>query len=232
LNRTIWGVEFFLLCDRDAAYAIGEKSIAAHLSDRLKILPRYHLENFFLDESVLANLFGEMETDPESWLRSKERIGDVLRELAREVIPYATALRVSAAIREIVGNVDIMPSNIGATLAELVGAFGSRLIAERNRIATSLDSANVEQMCRAEFAALQAAVADGNTWKRDIPGRIVFNRFAGKARLQAGRLKTLYLRHAQSASTDPFVEIREIFQQFRDAAPLPPLSLSPQTGAA
>jgi energy-coupling factor transporter ATP-binding protein EcfA2 len=36
LNRTIWGVEFFMLCDRDAVMAIGQKSVEAHLSDRLR----------------------------------------------------------------------------------------------------------------------------------------------------------------------------------------------------
>ena len=50
LNQTIWGVEFFMICDRDAEHEIGTKSVTAHLSERLKLLPRYHLENYFLDE--------------------------------------------------------------------------------------------------------------------------------------------------------------------------------------
>jgi hypothetical protein len=68
LNQTIWGVEFFMLCDRDAELEIGTKSVNAHLSERLKLLPRYHLENYFLDEEILAAVFNEMEP-PQSWLR-------------------------------------------------------------------------------------------------------------------------------------------------------------------
>jgi ABC-type cobalamin/Fe3+-siderophores transport system ATPase subunit len=51
LDRTIWGVEFFMLCDRDAVHEIRVKSVNAHTSERLKVPPRYHLENYFLDES-------------------------------------------------------------------------------------------------------------------------------------------------------------------------------------
>ena len=52
LSKTIWGVEFFMLCDRDSAPAVSTASTA---SARLRILSRYHLENFFLDEATWAS---------------------------------------------------------------------------------------------------------------------------------------------------------------------------------
>jgi hypothetical protein len=224
LNRTIWGVEFFMLCDRDAVHEIGVKSINAHTSERLKVLPRYHLENYFLGENILAEVFREMEQDPSSWLRSKDRIGDALREIARQIIPYATALKVAVAIRETTGNVDVMPSGIGGPLADLVAAFGERVSRERQRVTNSLNVAAVESLCREEFAKLEMSIADGSgLWQRDIPGRIVLNKFAGKAQIQVGRLKTLYLRHAPAASSDPFAEVRAIFRGFRGATLVPAL---------
>lgn len=225
MNRTIWGVEFFMLCDRDAVYEIGEKSINAHTSERLKALPRYHLENYFLDEAVLVKVFQEMEQDPSSWLRSKERIEEVLREIARQSIPYTTALKVAATIRERTGNVDVMPSKIGSSLADLLKAFGDRIFIERQRIDNSLDATAVELLCRDAFATLERSIDDGSgQWKTDIPGRLVLNKFANKARIQVGRLKTLYLRHAQSADPDPFAEVRCIFRGFRAATLAPALS--------
>lgn len=216
LNQTIWGVEFFMLCDGDAVGEIGQKSINAHISDRLQVLPRYHLENYFLDENILAEVFTEMERDPASWLRSKDRIGDALREMARESIPYATALKVAGAVRESTGNVDVMPSQLGGSLATLLLAFGERISRERMRLENSLDVVAVESLCREVYAKIEQSIDDGSgQWKRDIPGRVVLNRFASRAQIQVGRLKTLYLRHAQAADPDPFIEIRTIFRSFR-----------------
>jgi hypothetical protein len=61
------------------------------------------------------------------------------------------------------------------------------------------------------------ATTDGSgVWKYDIPGRVIFNRFANMAQIKPGRLKTLYLRKAQEKTPDAFAEIREIFQSFRN----------------
>jgi hypothetical protein len=170
----------------------------------------------------LAEVFVEMEQDPSSWLRSKDRIGDALREIARQAIPYATALKVAAAIRESTGNVDIMPGGIGGSVADLVAGFTERVSLERQRVTNSLDVAAVESLCRDEFAKLETSIADGSgRWQRDIPGRMVLNRFASKAQIQVGRLKTLYLRHAQAANPDPFAEVRAIFRGFRGATLVP-----------
>jgi AAA ATPase domain len=218
LNRTIWGVDFFMLCDRDAAMEIGERSFQAHMSDRLKLLPRYHLENYFLDEEILALAFSEMEPK-DSWLRDPKKILERLRSFAVQTVPLATALRVAAAARENVGNIDIMPKGINTDTSadDLVVAFAARAGKEKSRIAAGIDTAALEKLVRDEYQRLTNATNDPSaSWKNDIPGRIVFNRFAGTAQIKTGRLKTLYLRKAQERSTDPFIEIREIFRSFRN----------------
>jgi ABC-type cobalamin/Fe3+-siderophores transport system ATPase subunit len=219
LNQTIWGVEFFMLCDRDAELEIGTKSVQAHLSSRLKLLPRYHLENYFLDETILSEIFADMEPAA-SWLRDPTEIGRRLSDLAAQTVPIAVALRVAAAARESVGNIDIKPKGINSNMSvdDLVGAIDKRVTEESQRIAGSLDRAALDALARAEYAKLMKAANDGTGgWKRDIPGRIIFNRFAGMAQMKPGRLKKLYLQKAQGRSPDPFVEIREIFRSFSAA---------------
>jgi predicted ATP-binding protein involved in virulence len=218
LNRTIWGVDFFMLCDRDAAMEIGEKSLQAHMSERLRMLPRYHLENYFLDEDILALVFAEMEP-AESWLRDQKQLSERLRSLAAQTVPLATALRVAAAARENVGNINIMPKGINTdtTADDLVAAIATRIEQEKARVAASIDTTDLERLLRAEYDRLRKATEDASgLWKKDIPGRIVFNRFAGLAQIKTGRLKTLYLRKAQESKSDPFAEIREIFRSFRN----------------
>lgn len=217
LNRTIWGVDFFMLCDRDAAMEIGQKSLEAHLSERLKMLPRYHLENYFLDEEVLALTFSEMEPEG-SWLRDPNRILEKLRSLATETIPLAVALHVSAVARENVGNISIMPKGVtpDSTADSLLNAIGARIAEEKKRISTSIDPAFLEGLLRTEYERLRKACNDpASSWKRDIPGRIVLNRFAGLAQMRSSRIKTLYLRKVQEHKLDPFSEVRDIFRSFR-----------------
>jgi predicted ATP-binding protein involved in virulence len=109
LERTIWGVDFFMLCDRDVVpLSVSTFSLEDAGKGRLKVLGRYHLENYFLDEKVLAGVFSLMEPE-DSWLRSPEKIRVKLKSIAKQMIPYTAALIESAKYRSLVGNLDIMP---------------------------------------------------------------------------------------------------------------------------
>ena len=92
LERTIWGVEFFMLCDGDTA------PTATVETNRLRSLSRYHLENYFLDEAVIAGIFESMEP-ADSWLRSPQKVRANLRDVAQSLVPYATALSTAARYR-------------------------------------------------------------------------------------------------------------------------------------
>lgn len=73
LSRTMWGVEFFMLCDGDSAPPASTAAERASSEGRLRRLSRYHLENYFLDESVWAEAFAAL--DPaDSWLRDPTQI--------------------------------------------------------------------------------------------------------------------------------------------------------------
>jgi hypothetical protein len=70
LNKTVWGVDFFMLCDGDSLASVpGDKA-----GDRLRILPRYHVENYFLNEHVLARVFEQLDEPEDSWLRDPTKI--------------------------------------------------------------------------------------------------------------------------------------------------------------
>ena len=214
LNRTIWGVGFYLLCDRDAANVLGAKSVAAAQSTRIRLLPRYHLENYFLDERVIAKCFESMEP-PDSWLRNPDLVKAKLKEFARSVVPYAVALNVTAALRERVSNISVMPK--GATEAknvdELVALMSAKLSAEQKRVTDGLDDTLLRSLVQSEHARLTKSIDhDDDVWRRDLPGRTILHKFASAAGIQAGRLKQLYLAHAEQDTT--FAEVIAIFEQF------------------
>jgi len=65
------------------------------------------------------------------------------------------------------------------------------------------------------MTALQKSLdEDSEEWKKVIPGKILVNKFAALAKLDAGRLKTLYIRQVEKNGSDVFEDIVEIFQHF------------------
>ncbi|MDE0421609.1 MAG: ATP-binding protein [Gammaproteobacteria bacterium] len=212
LDRTLWGVRFFMLADRDASPA------AEGMSKALRVLNRYHLENYFLDEFVLASCFAELE-GVDSWLRSPELVEEKLKEIARNGVGYAAGLIVSKRVRDLVGNVDMMPKGIhDLDLGGFVEAFVERGNGELERVAKSLDAAEVEELASTVYGELEGLLgqADGQ-WKSRFPGKPVFAKFCNVAGMQEGRMKSLYLARSLEAKNNPFDEIVEIFEGFARA---------------
>lgn len=214
LNKTIWGVEFFMLCDRDAAPSRATNQPAG--SARLKVLNRYHLENYFLDEKVLSEVFAHIGEREGSWLRSPQEIRKVLREIARNQIAYAAALATSSYFREQVGNVSLMVKDcVGMGVDDLIRKLVTRVGEEQNRIASSLQASAVDSYARATAENLERSLdQDTEEWKVLVPGRSVLNIFAARAKFDSARLKTAYIREAEKQPVNPFQEVIDIFAAF------------------
>jgi len=212
LQRSIWGVEFFMLCDRDSrpSGSPGDSS-----ESRFRILPRYHLENYFLDEFVLAHAFSRLEP-ADSWLRNPHQIRQKLRDLGRGLVSYSVALSVAADIRLESGNVSIMPKECnGLSLADLAKALLEKAAAEDHRVDAVLKPEHVEALAAAHYGELTASLdADDDNWLNLLPGKPLFAQFAATSKLQPSRLKTAYLDAAPETGRKPFAEILEVFAHF------------------
>jgi ABC-type cobalamin/Fe3+-siderophores transport system ATPase subunit len=188
LNKTIWGVEFFLLCDRDAVNAFGKAAVESSLSSRVRMLDRYHLENYFLDADTLAAAFSSLDPAGSCW-RDPAQVNDKLREIARKFVPYAVSLTISATIREAVGNISIMPKGVSTvqTADELTALIVARVSDERTRVSSGLGEPGIRTLVTSEFTRLVAAIDnDDAVWRADLPGRVIFNSFASAAKIQSG----------------------------------------------
>ena len=221
LERTLWGVEFFMLCDRDAVPLSRPAEELEHESNgRLRILKRYHIENYFLDSSIIAKVFDQMEPNG-SWLRSADAIDEKLREIARSLISYAVALAVAAEFRDRVGNLDIMPAAIhNRNEDDTIELVIRRVADERKRMTNALTESDVETRVRGLFHEFAKSVETiGPGWQSLFPGKPIVARFASQTRLDQARLKTMYIRVAQSLSASPFDEVVEIFDAFDSSIP-------------
>jgi predicted ATPase len=218
LDRAIWGVDFFMLCDRDSADRDEIERLEKESCGKLRFLKRYHLENYFLDSSVIARMFEDQEPS-ESWLRDPSKIDEKLREIASSSIGYATALIVSARMRRRAGNVDVMPKgNHNKAVDDLASMVGGKATDELTRVQSALDGKEAAAMVREIFGILEALLKDPtDKWKSEIPGKQILGKFAGSARMDISRFKTLYLVTAEKMGSSIFDDVTSIFSDFSKA---------------
>jgi len=216
LDKSIWGVEFFMLCDGDTIPLSLDKSALTKLSKgRLSVLDRYHLENYFLEEDILARVFASLELES-SWLRTPASIRKVLKDIAKDMISYTVALYTSAHFREEVGNIDLMPRECNGKSAEhLKSIICSKATTEETRINQTIDSKNIAKFIDDIMKRMEDSIEkDTDDWKKLIPGKSILNIFSSKAGMQVGMLKRAYIAEAMKSDPNPFNEIIQIFERF------------------
>lgn len=218
LSKTLWGIDFFMLADRDAV-PVGHNPVdyEQQSAGKLRVLGRYHLENYFMDEEIIASIFRPMEP-ADSWLCDPAKIRNCMRELAKERLSYATALIASRQQREHVGNLDIMPKGVHSmSIEQLRAALLTKLTEEKTRINNALNSDDLERIISETHDLLKRSIdTDNDTWKQHVPGRTIVKMFCHRAQLNEGRFKTMYIRQAESLDNKPFQEIIDIFKAFSD----------------
>lgn len=218
LSRALWGVEFFMLCDRDAVPPetdIGR--LEGEANGRLRVLRRYHLENYLLDPAVLSSVFTDLEPD-HSWLRDPSQIQNKLIEIAATRLSHTVALYVTSRLRQQAGNIDLMPREChGKTACELQGLIASRAGSELARVGGILEQGYVLRIVSETWTALETSLSDGS-WVTLFPGKQIFSIFAAETSLGAPRLKRAYLRIALAEFPETFTEIDEAFRAFVEHA--------------
>ena len=213
LNKSLWGIRFFMLADRDAA-----TETQPTVTENFQMLSRYHLENYFLDAEILSQCFRDRE-EKGSWLLSVNQIENRLRQIAQSQLGYAVSLVVSKKIRDAAGNVDAKPKNCHEMDCNtLVDAFSKEAETEKKRVASALDNACVRQLVEDTYQEFEDLLASsGDAWKNKFPGKPILAHFCHKAREEEYRLKNSYIRKSLKADTHPFQEIIDIFSSFSKA---------------
>jgi hypothetical protein len=214
LSKTLWGLDFFMLADRDNS--LPEAVLAdleAQAKGRLKFLPRLHLENYFLDEFVLASAFEDL-SPVSDWRRDPAQIRERLLSLARDLIPLAVNRWLGAQLRALVGEVDVTLKGVthpspDAFLADLA----PRVSAENKRLSSHMSTTILDGEVRRRWQELSNALLSDD-WKSLFPGKILLAQFAASAGIKAGFLKNAYMAAARRSTIDPFADIAKIFHQW------------------
>jgi len=220
LSKAVWGIDFFMICDGDSSLPQQVmKELMTKSSGRLVFLPRYHLENYFLDESIISKIFERMEAG-DSWLRDPKHVREALKQIAKESLPYTINLWLGAYLRSKVGEIEVTVKGVeGMNLDDYTKQLEEPIFKEHKRIATVLSTEEIKKDVEERWRALARLVEeDKEDWKKLIPGRAICHKFASIAGINSGRFKTLYINTAKEAGLAPFKEIISIFESFEAPA--------------
>lgn len=211
LNRSIWGIDFYMLADGDVDVLMSDGTVDDTKS-RLKFLPRYHLENYFLDAKTISNALASIMS--ESPYLNEKNVTDALRHIAEEQLSYATMLVVTRHFRLQVGNFDLTPKKVGGlSLDELLIKLKAKSEAESARIASSISDEKIEDYCQRSYEKLRHAL-DNDEWRTYFPGRPIFGKLCGTMGVKTGHMKKLYIDAARAQEQSPFEEIIAILEGF------------------
>lgn len=214
LDQSIWGVDFFVLCDGDTKGPRSNDENLAH--SRFRRLPKYHIENYFLDPITLFETLKKLG-HPSVGNMTVETIADEIRGLAKNQIGYAVALFVTDYIREQPGHVTLVPSNCnGMTEENLVSAMIAEAVTTSKRTQRILSEVDITKLTKDWYRKIEASINEENLdWHRWIPGRLILRPYLSRVEVKDWIFKKAYIELASNQTVNPFSEIENIFEEFR-----------------
>ena len=212
LERTIFGVNLFMVRDRDGLS--DEQVTRLERNPRLRVLPRRHIENYFFDAEVLGKV-GERFCQSAEKSRP-EAIEEALLQSAGSCLHSA----IVAAIKQNVVLNGAMDAPKAAranelSLEELTSILVRELKAASETVAGRFSSDEVERLVSEARADLSAAL-ESERWKTIFPGKPVLARFVGDYwQEDVARVRQAYVEEALSSKPEALQDIRVILEHFR-----------------
>jgi hypothetical protein len=211
LRKAIFGVDLFMIRDRDGLTA--EQVAELEENPRFRVLPRRHVENWFLDPAVLSLVATHL------YLSAEKADEQAIRE---ELLRHATACVGSAVVHDVK---EFLRLGFGVDapkvrdpehldLDALVGALVPQIRSQVKAASLAVSDTAVEARIRLTHRRFERSLVDG-AWTIELPGKAIFARFCGSFwNEDVERVRRLYVDTALRERPEAFQEIRAIFEHF------------------
>ena len=211
LDKTVFGLDFFMIRDRDG---LTEHQITVfERNPRARCLKRRHVENYYLDSVVLAEVAQQLYL-PAQW-HDPSAITTALKDIATANVTLAAM----SAIKEYVtvnGTLD-SPTTRGIqnkSPAELKAEVSSFLADGLAELSQQFSSDSTQTLFDGFLNEFNQSIAN-DTWILCLPGKILFNMFCGQCfSTDSARIRHAYLDAALSRHPNVFADISEHFRHF------------------
>lgn len=193
LTQTIFGINFFMIRDRDGLTNPKVIELTTISAGRFSALKRRHLENYYLNETILAEIAKRFCLHTK-W-HSPANLLVKMREIAKKCINLAI-------INEVKNNLQLQgglglknPDNLERKgIDRLIQDFTAISNQEKTRIIQVLDDTAIEAKIRRLKTKYDQVFArnDDAVWKVDFPGKNIF----AKVCADIFKMDTLQVRQA------------------------------------
>lgn len=215
LRTAIFGIDLFMIRDRDG---LSDDHVAElERNPRFRVLPRRHVENFFLEPDLLSKVamyfyLDKNQADPEA-------INAALRRAA-EASMHSALLADIKHLVHVDGSID--PPYLKAVEKldgeQLEEALIKSLQASVAVVANRFSPRQIESLVRKRGAMLSAALRN-DTWRNVFPGKTVLARFvADHWGIDLVLVRQAYVDIALREKASTLQPIRDILESFRDLA--------------
>jgi hypothetical protein len=213
LDQAIWGVDFFMLRDGDAESTSTDDE--ADRSSRLRKLPRYHIENYFLDPAITAKVFVDLGC-PNQKLCKPDKVNELISELAFGQVGYAVALIVDRYIRLKPGITTLIPSHSNAMDSTKLASEMRQLAQDyQDKMSRILSENDINKITSEWHLKISSAITEGNNeWHRWVPGKPILKKLIGQSGIKDWAFKTKYLELSKQEGHSTFADITQIFGDF------------------
>jgi len=99
MESNIASMEFYLIRDHDFLTEQAIQKYTAHFSGRMYVLKRYHIENYLLDEDVIAKVQTDIFGNSTNAAAVKEKLNTIARRILAEVLRDMVAFRLNLIYR-------------------------------------------------------------------------------------------------------------------------------------
>lgn len=189
LESNLGWIQFYLIRDRDFLTSSVIQSLSGHYSGRLHVLARYHIENYILDEEIIAkvqrDVFGK-HTEP---VIVTNKLRDIARRLTAETLRDMIEFRLNLIFRPqdfSLGKYmegEILFSSDGAVVPEKVdqlkGHLTNRIAEIKNSLLVSTDKNALDAIIKECLDEVHKAVfGENDGWRFLFPGRRLLEEYA------------------------------------------------------
>ncbi len=210
LKNSLFGINFYMIRDRDG---LSEQQINdLESNSTLRCLKKRHLENYFLDSTILAKVAERFCLD-DKW-KTKKNIDDELKKVCDESLQEALDLLIKDFLK-IKLNIPIpKPKAIqGKTTQQLSDDFVKGITQSIGHLNTELTKEKLDK----EFKSIENKLKEcmkTNEWKNVFPGKILFRKICTSLGADKDKVRQAYIQIALEDNSDVFKDIKEIFNQF------------------
>jgi hypothetical protein len=182
-------IRFYLIRDHDYLPDDIARHYIEHASGRLYVLKRYHIENYLLDDEVIAKVQTDIFSRPTNPDTVRSAISRIARDIAGEVLRDMVAYRLNLVYRP----QDFSLGRIfqGQAFLDHAGRWDDAIVEEfHGQLATKVSDTNNALLEQTDNITLQRLVTecqrvvtdaiddDRNDWRIVFPGRRLLEEYA------------------------------------------------------